>query len=121
MPHDPKNYDDNDQLTAYIWRNYRHLLTPLESLAERALLAESKAAHSRPYMAQRLRELCGANDDPEVIAAIAEGSDAFRERVRNRIMADCQSEITLNRCPKCTRLVVSPGAKLCLWCGYDWH
>ena len=121
MRHDPKTYDDSEQLTVYLWRNYRYLLTSLESLADRALLAEAKAAHSSPEMAKRLQERWGAQNNPDVIAALADGGDTFRERVRDRMMKECRDSITLNRCPICARLVETPKARQCLWCGHDWH
>ena len=46
MPFDALTYDDDRELTAYVWHNYRHLLTPIESLADKALIAEFKAQHS---------------------------------------------------------------------------
>ncbi len=56
MPHDAASYDDEQQLTAYVWHNYRNLLTPLESLADKTLLAESKAEHASERMAAAMRQ-----------------------------------------------------------------
>ena len=121
MSHNPETYDDDAQLTVYLWRNYRNLLTTLESLTDSALRAEEKASHADEKMARMLRKHWGAQDNAEVAAALADGSDAFRNRVRDRIMAECRDEITLNRCAECSRLVMTPQAQQCLWCGYDWH
>ena len=38
-----------------------------------------------------------------------------------RLLADHREEIVVNRCPRCRRIVRTPKAKLCLWCGYSWH
>ncbi|MCA9072212.1 MAG: hypothetical protein KDA84_24970 [Planctomycetaceae bacterium] len=38
-----EDYDDEFELTEYIWHNYPQLLTPLESLAHKAFFAEQKA------------------------------------------------------------------------------
>jgi rRNA maturation endonuclease Nob1 len=27
----------------------------------------------------------------------------------------------INRCPACKRIVRTPRAQHCLWCGHDWH
>ena len=121
MPHDANSYDDERQLTSYIWHNYRHLLTPLEALTDKTLLAESKAEHASETMAALLRQRWSAMDNPDVVAELADGSDAFRNRVRNRIVRECADRIVINRCPKCSRLVVTPKARQCLWCGHDWH
>ncbi len=121
VAYDAFYYDDDQELTAYIWHNYRNLLTPLEALAERTLLAESKAQHTSDRMAAILRERWVAMDDPDVAAALAGGSDVFRNRVRERILKECDKQIVINRCPQCSRLVATPKAHQCLWCGHDWH
>ena len=119
--HDAGTYDDDRELTAYIWRNYRTLLTPLESLADKALMAEFKAEHSSPRMAKTIRERWGSKDDPDVVAALADGPEIFRDRVRDRVLCECSDEVILNRCSQCSRLVATPLAQQCLWCGHDWH
>lgn len=121
MSHDQEHYDDDAQLTAYIWRNYRNLLTKVESLVVKAYLAEEKAAHAKPEKAGRLRERWGANGNSDVMAAMADGQEAFRNRVRDRILKECEADVVLNRCEECSRLVMTPQARQCLWCGYDWH
>ena len=122
MPYDTSTYDDDRELTGYIWHNYRHLLTPTEALADRALIAEFKAQHSNSEsMARMLRERWGAADNPDVVAALADGSDAFRDRVRDRILSECADRLFINRCAECSRVVATPQAQQCLWCGHDWH
>jgi hypothetical protein len=36
------------------------------------------------------------------------------------ILAREGSKLFVNRCPSCHRLVRTPKAKLCLWCGHNW-
>lgn len=121
MPHDVASYDDEQELTAYVWHNYRNLLTPVESLTDKTLLAELKAEHSSDKMAAMLRQRWNAIANPDVDAALAEGADEFRGRVRKRIVKECADQIVVNRCPSCSRIVATPKARQCLWCGHDWH
>ena len=121
MPHDVASYDDEQQLTAYVWHNYRNLLKPLEALTDKTLHAESKAEHASDKMATFLRKRWSEMENPDVLAALAEGSDAFRRRVRERIVKECGKQIVINRCPQCSRLLATPKARQCLWCGHDWH
>lgn len=121
MAYDPNTYDDGKELTEYLWHNYQQLLTELESRAASALLIEEKAANSSPHMAKRLRQTWGLQNDPAVMAALADGRAAFRDRVRDRLLRECADSIVLNRCEKCSRLVATPRARQCLWCGHDWH
>ena len=48
MPYDTKTYDDDRELTSYVWRNYRNLITPLESIADKTIQSEIKAQHASP-------------------------------------------------------------------------
>jgi hypothetical protein len=42
MPNDDSTYDDDRESTSYLWHNYRRLLTPLESVTDKSLIAELK-------------------------------------------------------------------------------
>ncbi|GAA4441913.1 hypothetical protein [Bremerella cremea] len=115
------SYDDDLELTSYIWRHYASLLTDVERKANRAILAEQKAEAADPSMANLLRTRWGSLNDPEVIAALREGPETFRRRVSERIVRDFPEQIFINRCPACQRIVRTPKAQQCLWCGKDWH
>ena len=115
MPYDTKTYNDDRELTSYVWRNYRNLITPLESLADKTIQSEIKAQHASPKMASMLRHRWGCQNDPAVVAVLEDGPEAFRDRVRDRLLRDCTDQIILNRCPQCSRLVATPQAKQCLW------
>ena len=115
------DYDDGRVLTAYIWRNYLRLLTSDESLCYKAWIGTSKAESASPTMARWLRERWGHIDDSDVAPMLADGPGAFRDRVRDRILRDHADDVFVNRCSECSRIVVSPEARQCLWCGFDWH
>ena len=107
-------YDEDRELNRYVFTNYRGFLSRLESRADIVAIARLKG--SRPGEIVSLQ-----HGGPEVDALLADGHDAFQMRVRTRILAEHSAEIFLNRCPNCHRLVRTPLAKQCLWCGYDWH
>lgn len=122
MPYEASTYDDDRELTDYIWHNYRNLLTSLESLADRALSAEAKALSSNSAaMARRLRERWGVEGNPEVVPELSDGPEVFRDRVRDRILRESADNVFINRCAMCSRIVATPRAQQCLWCGNDWH
>jgi hypothetical protein len=118
---DTSKYDEEAELTKYVWRHYQHLFTKLEQLGAKAAFAEDKASFSSPSMADALRKRWGLKDDPEVVASLAEGEDTFRRRVRARVVAECANNLVINRCLACSRIVSTPRAKQCLWCGHSWH
>jgi hypothetical protein len=68
----------------------------------------------------RWAELTAA-DDPAIDAALVAGPEAFRRQVRERLLAEAGDQITIDRCPSCTRILRTPLAQQCLWCGHDWH
>ncbi len=115
-------YNEETELDRYVLSYYPNLMTRLESLAQKAAFAEQKAVNSSSEnMARKLREKWGHKDDPEVVAALSQGVEIFRRRVRERILRDHGDEVFLNKCSKCEKLVKTPRAKLCLWCGHSWH
>jgi hypothetical protein len=116
-----EQYDDDQELTEYIWHNYQGLMTDLERRAARALLTEAKAREATGASAKLLRERWGRESDPQIATMLQEGADAFRRRVRERILSETPEAAFINRCPACGRIVATPRAKQCLWCGHDWH
>jgi len=63
----------------------------------------------------------GIAGDQEAAAALADGAETFRRSVCRRVLADHEAEVFVNRCPSCGRVVRTPRAKQCFWCGQDWH
>jgi hypothetical protein len=121
MDHGKETYDEEAELTEYVWHNYSHLLSKREYLAATAILADQKAESSSPRLAEALKRNWGSASDPQFADFLAGGNELFRKRVRERILGDCANEVFINRCAKCDRIVATPRAKQCLWCGHDWH
>lgn len=122
MPHDTTKYDDRAELAAYLWHNYSELFSNDEALAARTLSAECKAKHTD---SERIREVLlskwSARGNAIVDRLLADGPDAFRLRAAERVFAEHSSSIQVNRCGACSRIVATPKARQCLWCGHDWH
>jgi hypothetical protein len=58
----------------------------------------------------------------QVRRALAHGVDAFVQNVRGRLWRKYQQgTLCVNRCRMCQRVVRTPLAKQCFWCGNDWH
>lgn len=110
-------YDEDQVLTDYILHNYFHLATSEEGLLWNAMLAKHKAVE----LPDRLARLVRAIEDPVLVEALNRGTDAFCRTLRERIVQAGADQITINRCPKCDRIVRTPKARQCLWCGHDWH
>src|SRR5262249_42833095 len=118
-------YDEESVLLKYLWEHCQHLMTVLERRANRAILARAKAASAErlnsPKIARMLREDWGCAGDAQGNAALAAGEDAFRRRVCQRVLSSRAAQASINRCPRCHRVVRTPKARQCFWCGNDWH
>jgi hypothetical protein len=116
------DYNDDRELTRYVWDHSQRLFTEFEWRLGRAMHGRTKAAVSQsPELAGALYRLWGAVGDAEIEAALADGFEAFRRRVRDRLLAEHGPAVIVTRCPRCQRVVRTPLARQCFWCGFDWH
>lgn len=82
------------------------------------------ACHLTPFIENR-PELEGQRKfyrSEEAKKAIAQ--DGLEQTIRatsESILVREGDSILVNRCPNCDRLVRTPKAKLCLWCGHNWR
>ena len=115
-------YDDDDILTMYIWNHYQPLMTDFERLVGKAIIGRAKAEDStNPQQAAMLQRSWGLVNDASVNAALHDGAAAFRRQVRDRLLVAHGEQIFINRCPICHRIVRTPKARLCVWCGHTWY
>jgi hypothetical protein len=126
MRHDAASYDDDDALTDYVWRNCQHLMSDEELAAYKALIGAAKIdAYTEdgvpPANAGWYHKHFGTLDDPIVERQLRDGRDAFYRGVRDRLIRERSDDVFVNRCGRCNRIVASPLARQCLWCGHDWH
>jgi ribosome-associated toxin RatA of RatAB toxin-antitoxin module len=114
-------YNEDEALDAYITTHLRYFLTEFESRVLRVAGIREKANHVGEPTASKLNERI-AEETTDVIAAASVGYNSVREEIRKRVrLAINNNEVSVNRCPDCQRIVRTPAAKQCLWCGHDWH
>ena len=116
-----KPYDEQTELTTYVWNHYSRFCTPAESKANWAHISDTYARAGRTQFANFFRQDHKIDEDPAAMALLSDGTDVFRHRTAQRILRDHASEIFINRCPRCVRIVRTPKAQQCLSCGHDWH
>ncbi len=126
-------YDERTVLIDYVLKNYFHLMTKLEYALWRIIVQRDKARfraqeNSEPgsdpiyhMMVQRICERADLSPDDEVVCEALANTDAFYEQVCDRILDEHADKVFVNRCPECSHVVRTPRARLCLWCGHDWH
>jgi hypothetical protein len=113
-------YDEESELTRYVWRFGSGLRTRFESQVEQAAWAREKFAGATDEHGRRIMARYGRLDDTRINAALAGGLEAFRRSACRRILSE-HPDLRVNRCPRCHRIVRTPAAKQCLRCGHDWH
>ena len=114
------DYDEDEALTDYVCSKCVPQMNHFEREGLKVVHAREKAAsaESMRFREMILKKWVG-EADPQVLAALAHGFNAFRRAVRDRVLRDHPDII--NRCPKCGRVVRTPSAKQCRWCFHDWH
>jgi hypothetical protein len=115
------DYDEEKELARYLFEHYQHLMTPFELTVYKAILGRMKAAAYSGPMARMFNEKWGRVGDPEVEGALAVGPEVFRQRVCRRVLAEAGKDVFVNRCSHCRRVLRTPKAQQCFWCGFDWH
>jgi predicted RNase H-like HicB family nuclease len=114
-------YDEEEELRRYIWGFCKHLLTDLERRADHVAFVRAKYSGADREEERRFwLKNNGVTESPDVDRVLSAGWEAFRESVFQRIVSE-RGESILNRCPRCRRIVKTPKARQCLWCGHDWH
>ncbi len=114
------SYDEDAELMRYVLRYHWDSLSPFEQQIQQAAYTREKFAGSSGAHATRMMERYGRLNDPKVAAALADGLDAFLRSACRRILAG-QAAPEVNRCPRCRRVLRTPAAMQCFWCGLDWH
>ena len=109
-------YDEEKVLNAYITSNLSHYLGELENRGY-WLARKLEANRNNEEHAGMLQAFLAIQPD-EVIKTLKRGSASIFGDIKNRIRT---GQLSLNRCPECNRIVRTPNAKQCLWCGHDWH
>ena len=116
-------YDDARALREYVWKHYRHLMTPLERRVTEYTVPLVSGVTD--FKCQRLYAFLEDRDghvaDSDVLEAFKQPYDTRKDAAIDRVIAECHDRFHINRCPECDRVVRAPKSAQCLWCGHDWH
>lgn len=106
----------------YIIACYSNLLTVQEQNALRHHRSTLKLDNTKDVKLTRMYLKAGwLSDDPEILKCLSEGYDKFILNCAKRILKDNPDKVYFNLCPICDKLVRTPDAKQCRFCGHDWH
>jgi hypothetical protein len=114
-------YNEADVLTDYIWDHYSQLMTAFEQEVGKAIIGRAKADYAdNPNHAQALNKHFGRINREDINEALGTQPETFRHHVCERLLQEHSDKIYINRCRSCQRIVRTPKARLCTWCGYNW-
>ena len=125
------SYDDVVALRCYVRQHRRDLMTPLERrVIEYTAPIVSESSHHKigehlhgkiSHLHEYLERRDGHVDDDAVIAAFQLPYATRSKNAVSRVIEEHRTQIKENRCPACDRIVRTPAARQCLWCGHAWH
>jgi|ERR1044072_9709606 hypothetical protein len=107
------------ELTDYIYQFCGKFMTEDELMAKRTAMYQHTTQSASMLSAMRAKGWI--SEDPKILAMIADGSEALKNRIVTRIWNEHQHELPLNLCPKCNRIARTPEAQQCRFCLHDWH
>ena len=118
-----KDYDEDEWLTRYLFKNYSHLLSRVELQARRVLFHRAKAEGcptDSPVRQHHEAEAAKLFAKSSVQKLLVDGPQAFHTAAAQRLLRKRSRAIDLNRCPTCSRIPRTPKAKQCPWCFARW-
>ena len=117
-----QQYVEQNELRRYIGRWYNHLFTDSERHVPTAEWLRTHVTDASPDEIDAV--INGTYDGREqraIVTKLLAAIDQFTEESIARILREHPDEVRVNRCPQCHRIVASPNAQQCFWCGNDWH
>ena len=125
------SYDDNVALCCYVRQHRRDLLTALERRVTEytaPIVSESSQHEKDEHLHRKIALLYeylerrdGHVEEDAVIAAFQLPHATRSKNAVARVIDEQRNQINENRCPICNRIVRTPAALQCLWCGHAWH
>ncbi len=118
-----KQYDEDEVLTMYLINNAQRFMTDFErQCVWLGITREKSEASESEGIAKRLRERYDAEATEEIDEALSVGVWEYQQQIQRRLRREYdEGTLKIKRCPKCSRIVRTPLAQQCLWCGHDWH
>jgi hypothetical protein len=117
------DYDDERAVHSYFGQFWDWYMTAFEMSCYLLGMRRAKAeADPDDEWSERVLAEWEKITNAEERAALAQGFYSYRERIRRRILDEFRAGVLrVNRCPQCHRVVRTPAARQCFWCGHDWH
>jgi hypothetical protein len=113
--------DERRAASRYVLNHYSEFLTLEEKMAYKHIVGRQKIEATQSLPMQQMLRKVFQTDDAGVRVALADGDDAFFNRVVLRVIREQGATIVWNLCPKCGALARTPRACLCPACSHTWY
>jgi len=112
-----------DQDTAHYIVTYFFVLMPEnEKIAWKHYSSILKLEGSNnPKMLDAYKRKGWITEDREILDLLEKGYEDFEIKTAKKILENFPQKIIFNNCPKCNKLARTPYAKVCRFCGFNWH
>jgi len=117
-------YDEEEELDSYIWRNYN-----ISKIAHRAIQSQSVSAKQlrcdeadrAPTHGHHQAMKFVGGDQPVLESRENLGPLDHYRLIRKRFMEQFGDQVAIARCTRCKKIIRTPEARQCLWCGHAWR
>ena len=110
-------YDERRELTIYVIDYFwSHLFdSERRQIGYRGMRTKVEATLPERAWADAMNYFVPSGQPP----APSECYAVFLDNVVDRVLSALPPGVSVNRCPTCARVLRSPQAKLCVWCGHS--
>ncbi len=108
-----REYIELQEKHRYLWDNYYRLLDHKYVMYSKYLVTKSDDAPVTIALQRHLAELVAKYGKPTL--------NDFTAMMADKIESDHKDKISIQRCPSCNKIVATPIAEQCMWCGYEWR
>jgi len=141
-----REYDDEQELMGYVWRNYPQIVRPHQCVASAERVRDElppgmrdeyweHAVECRRIIEEsRERDRRASGNDqvvmskpvlpvmrPELLAAVSLAHEELEKQEFWSRFLPHKDHVSIHRCARCRRILVNEKSRQCLWCGDDWH
>jgi hypothetical protein len=116
-----REYNESLELQRYVWQFLVGLMSSEEQIVEKEWHAQQHQRYGQTHIAEFLNKRHGLDASMEVQKVRRIGFDTYTKHICERLQRDKPNEFYIHRCSQCARILFTPVAQQCFWCGADWH
>ena len=111
-------HPDTTDLVEYIWKNYKYLIDQETDYLKIVRAKMGVDLHNEPYPEEikKFKEMGSSK-----LSLLLSELDNKKEEITKMVCEKYQNKISINTCPQCNKITVTPESKSCLYCQHTWY